>query len=679
MSIQSRFRRGPLRSHQHDMTEGSTAPDKPSGAPEGSGSGGGVLGLIEWIGNKLPDPAFLFLGGAILVIILSGLVAPELPDRWAVEFDHVGNAARDHNGKSSGVDEHLSFIRRHKLDASGQPMYEMVEEKDGTQTPDLDRPIMETARFQVVETADGLEAHLVNQETGEAATNAEGQPIDFAARGWAVFEKRPVKQLDPETGEPMLNQSGEEILALEPTGKVFIATPLTTSNGVYWSIKTMIDNFMGFAPLGVVLVGMLGIGVAEKTGLIAALLRMFMKNVPNAVLTPALVFIGIMSSIAPDAGYVVLPPLAAAIYLAAGRSPLVGIAAVFAGVAAGFNANLFITSLEPLMSELSDQAAKQVDPDRAVAATSNWYFLAVSTFVITFAGWLATALFVEKRLSKKSAFDGGPNPEAAKAEADKGDLTPLERKGAFAAIGVFVALIAAIFALVNINGSPFFGQDGAFPRWVSAIVPLMFFCFILPGITYGAIVGNTRTTKDAAKHMMDSMAGMAPIIVLAFFAGQFIAYFDESNLGNMLAFSGGEWLFNQGLGAIPLILAFILLTMVFNLFVGSMSAKYTLFAPIFVPMFMLIGIRPELTQVAYRIGDSVTNIITPLNAYLIIVLVFMQKYAPKAGMGTLIAMMLPYTFVFAIAWSILLVIWILLGAPLGPGDPLFAITPDAVG
>ncbi|MFG0293327.1 MAG: AbgT family transporter [Phycisphaerales bacterium JB050] len=668
MTIQSRFRRGPLRTHQHDMTEGSTAPDRPASQPSATGGGsGGVLGLIEWIGNKLPDPAFLFLGGAILVIIVSGFVAPDLPDRWAVEFDNLQSI------KDGGVDQHKSVIRRHKYDESGEPMYEKKKLPDGTLVSDLTKPIMEVAEFKVVEGENGPEAHLVNLDTNQPVVDASGHPIDFAERGWAVFEKRPVQQTDPETGEPVVDEDGNEVLTLEPTGKVFIATALTTSNGLYWSLKTMVNNFMGFAPLGVVLVGMLGIGVAEKTGLIAALLRLFMKNVPNAVLTPAMVFIGIMSSIATDAGYVVLPPLAAAIYLAAGRSPLVGIAAVFAGVAAGFNANLFITSLEPLMSNLSDQAAKQVDPERAVAATSNWYFLAVSTVVITFAGWLATALFVEKRLSKKSASDGGPDAAAANAEAEKGELTPLERKGAFAAIAVFVALIAGILALVNITGSPLHGQDGVFPRWVDAIVPLMFFCFILPGITYGAIVGNTRTTKDAAKHMMDSMAGMAPIIVLAFFAGQFIAYFAESNLGNMLAFSGGEWLFNQGLSAIPLILAFIVLTMVFNLFVGSMSAKYTLFAPIFIPMFMLIGIRPELTQVAYRIGDSVTNIITPLNAYLIIVLVFMQKYAPKAGMGTLIAMMLPYTFVFAIAWSILLVIWMLLGIPLGPGDPMVAI------
>ena len=338
-------------------------------------------------------------------------------------------------------------------------------------------------------------------------------------------------------------------------------------------------------------------------------------------------------------------------------------------MSAGFNANLLITSLEPLIADLSDSGAKLVDPNRDVAATSSWYFMAVSTFIITGAGWLTTALFVERRLEGKRPEEGGPDHAAAEAEAAKGDLTPKESKAAIAAVGLFFAVVASVAVLSIVPGAPLDGDDGPFPRWVAAIVPILFLAFVLPGLLYGALVGTVTSTKDAAKHMIDSMAGMAPIIVLAFFAGQFVAYFGETNLGRMLAFAGGEWLFEQGLGAIPLILAFILLTMVFNMFVGSMSAKYALFAPIFVPMFMLIGIRPELTQVAYRIGDSVTNIITPLNAYLVIILVFMQKYAKNAGMGTLIAMMLPYSLVFAVIWSILLVVWMLLGLPLGPGDP----------
>lgn len=619
----------------------------------------GPLELVEWIGNKLPDPAFLFLGGAIIVVLASMLAAPSLPDRWTVEWDNVGNQA-------GGVDEYRAAVRRVVHDADGNPVYPTKLDENGLEIPDTDKqPLKESAEFEMV-LVDGIpEAHLIPSSTGSAVTNANGQPIDFAKQGWAVFVKKPVERTDPTTGDTSLQ--------LEPTGQVIIANSLGTSNGLYWLLQSMENNFMGFAPLGVVLLGMLGIGVAERTGLIAALLRMFMSGVPGGLLTPAMVFIGIMSSIASDAGYVVLPPLAAAIYIAAGRSPLVGIAAVFAGVSAGFNANLFITSLEPLMANLSDQAAKQVDPDRSVAATSNWYFLAASTVVITLAGWLTTALFVEGRLHRKSPIDGGPDPTAAAAEAAKGDLSASERKGAFAAIAAFVLGIAFFATMTLLPGSPLNGVDGPFPRWVAVIVPLMFICFFVPGTVYGIFVGTVTSTKDIAKHMIDSMAGMAPIIVLAFFAGQFVAYFDETNLGRMLAFSGGEWLFNQGYPTILLILAFILLTMVFNLFVGSMSAKYTLFAPIFIPMFMLIGIRPELTQVAYRIGDSVTNIITPLNAYLVIILVFVQKHAKNAGMGTLIAMMLPYTMVFAIIWSILLIVWFMLGIPLGPSDVMQAL------
>ncbi|MEM9374229.1 MAG: AbgT family transporter [Planctomycetota bacterium] len=474
-------------------------------------------------------------------------------------------------------------------------------------------------------------------------------------------------------------------------------------------------------------------GPMERVGLISALLRAALSRVPGMLLTPAMIFLGIMSSLGSDAGYVVLPPLAALAYLAVGRSPLAGIAAVFAGVAAGFNANLLITSLEPLMSNLSQGAAQTIDTDRSVAATATWYFMAVSTVILTFVGWATTAMFVEKRLAGKSPEDGGAPVEAIRRElkprTELGDqlfklaIGTLLLAGAFGAVGAAKLLgwlpgvpdhvlwpLFALFGTVGVGflvagtgsgeleehevrglqwatlifafglalstfmvfwkGSPLHGTDGPFPRWVAVIVPLMFILTILPATVYGAVVGHIKSTKDAAQTMVESMAGMAPIIVLAFFAGQFVAAFDESGLGRMLAFSGGEWLFNQQFGAGMLLIAFIVVTMVFNLFVGSMSAKYALFAPIFVPMFMLIGIRPEMTQTAYRIGDSTTNIITPLNPYLVIVLMYVQKYAPRAGIGTLIAMMLPYTIVFTIVWMIMIVAWNALGIPLGVGDPV---------
>lgn len=596
-----------------------------------------ILNGIEWLGNKLPDPAILFLVGLFVVLGVSHLAAPRLPDGFEVRW--FPDRSRD-----GGVDEHLGVVGRVVLDDAGREVG------------------FERASYRVEPSADGtLAARLVMDTSGEVVTDATGTPVDLSDHGWAVFEKRPIEVTDPATGESRLE--------LESNGRVMFTRSLITSEGWYWLLASMRANFLGFAPLGVVLLGMLGIGPMEKVGLISAMLRASLAWVSGKMLTPAMVFLGIMSSMGSDAGYVVLPPLAALAYAACGRSPLAGIAAVFAGVSAGFNANLLITSLDPMMSEMSQRAAQTVDADRVVAATASWYFMAVSTVVLTFTGWATTAVFVEKRLARKSPADGGPDPELAAKMSGGGGLSPAERRGLAWSLGVMGVLLLATVGLVMWEGSPLHGNAGVFPRWVAVIVPLMFVLTIVPAMVYGWCTGVVRSSKDAARTMIESMASMAPIIVLAFFAGQFVAAFDESGLGRMLAFSGGEWLFEQRFPAAVLVVAFILVTMFFNLFVGSMSAKYALFAPIFVPMFMLIGLRPELTQTAYRIGDSTTNIITPLNAYLVIILMYVQKYAPRAGMGTLIAMMLPYTVVFTVVWMVLILAWEWLGIPLGPSDP----------
>ncbi|MEL6797244.1 MAG: AbgT family transporter, partial [Planctomycetota bacterium] len=539
--------------------------------------------------------------------------------------------------------------------------------------------------------------------------------------GWEVQPKEAVISIDKASGE-------ELVTFVDDIDKPpLTATSLLSADGLFWCVNSMVDNFMAFPPLGVVLVGMLGIGVAERTGLLAAVLKAFMLVVPNRLLTPTMVFLGIMSSMGVDAGYVVLPPLAAALYKSVGRSPLAGLAAVFAGVSAGFNANLFVTGLDPMLAEFSQVGARVVDENYAVAATCNWWFMIASTFVITFAGWLTTAFFVERRLNRKSAEDGGPGA-LGDADVDSQRLNADEKRG-LAWGGVTMAgLIVLMVALTLIPGSPLYDKsvpsladDGGrmladsfvgpvdlnaepvpslvvpgegyytdatrtifvtddgealkvrspqFARWVDAVTPLIFLGFIIPGLVYGVVLGTLRTSKDAARIMIESMAAMAPIIVLAFFAAQFIEYLDHSQLGRMLAFSGGQVLAEADLSPGMIIIAFILMTMVFNLFVGSMSAKYAIFAPIFIPMLMFVGISPELTQAAYRIGDSTTNIITPLNAYLVIILVFMQKHAPRGGMGTLIAMMMPYTVVFTIVWCIMLLIWMQLGLDLGPAGPL---------
>jgi aminobenzoyl-glutamate transport protein len=464
---------------------------------------------------------------------------------------------------------------------------------------------------------------------------------------------------------------GESVL--RETGETVSAEPMLTWDNLYGLVKGLKDNFINFPPLGVVLVGMLGIGVAERSGLIGAALKALMLIVPKHLLTPAMVFVGVMSSAGMDAGYVVLPPVAALLYLSVGRSPLAGIAAVFAGVSAGFCANLVVTGLDPMLSELSQSAAVLVDGDYAVAATCNWFFAAFSTVFLTLIGWAVTAWFVEPRLNARPKEHGGPSPADTLDEFAQ-NLEDNEKRGLVWASGTLTGFAGIVIALVTIPGSLLHGIDTAyhdFDKWVVVIVPLIFLAFLVPALAYGIGAGTIKNDKDVAKMMSEAMAAMAPIIVLAFFAGQFIAWFGQSNLGTMFAITGGRAIAESGLPTWAVLIAFILLVAVINLFIGSMSAKYTLLAPVFIPMFMIgASMSPELTQAAYRVGDSCTNIITPLNAYLIIILVFVQKYDKQAGMGTMIALMLPYSVVFLITWTALLLAWVSFGIPLGPEGPL---------
>ncbi len=493
------------------------------------------------------------------------------------------------------------------------------------------------------------------------------------------------------------------------TGKIYEANNILTRDGLFWAISSMVKNFINFAPLGIVLVGMLGIGIAERTGFIGSALKAMLMVVPKQLLTPAVVFMGIMSSLTSDAGYIILPPLAAALYKAVGRSPLAGLAAVFAGVAAGFNANLFITSLEPLLAGLANSGAQVIDPDYQLNPACNWWFMIVSTVVMTGTGWFVADVIVEKRLAAKSPEEGGPTSVDA-SDLAKQQLSPEDWRALKISTGVFVAGLAVVLALINIPGSPLYtyqmespanpGQtvaaevvelvvgesppvgsverDGLllvpssniFPRWVKAIVPLVFIIFIIPGIVYGVVQKKISNDRDVTRLLTDSMAGMASIIVMAFFAGQFVEHFKYSGLDTMMAMTGGQMLGQAALPTSMLLVAFIGMTMCFNMFVGSMSAKYTMFAPIFIPMFMMVGIAPELTQCAYRIGDSVTNCITPLNPYMVIMLAFMKNIAPKGGMGTLISTMLPFSIIFSIVWTIMLLIWVWFGIPLGPDGHL---------
>jgi aminobenzoyl-glutamate transport protein len=447
-------------------------------------------------------------------------------------------------------------------------------------------------------------------------------------------------------------------------GEMVSVTNLMNAEGLQYILTSMVDNFIGFAPLGVVLATMLGIGIAERTGLISACLRGFVLSVPKVLITGGLVFAGIMSSVASDAGYVVLPPLGAVIFAALGRHPLAGLAAAFAGVSAGFSANLFLSATDPMLGELTISAASIIDPAYAdgMNIAMNYYFIVASVFVLTIVGAWVTERIVEPRLGE---YKGEYREEL-------NGLDSTEKKGLlWAGIAFFTGAVLFALTIVPENG-PLRADDGGIIQspFMESLVPIITIMFFLPGIAYGIATRNIRNDKDVANHLTDTMAAMGMFIVLAFTAGQFVAYFAESNMGLVLGVYGAEALEAMNLTGIPLILGFILVAGFINLFIGSASAKWAMMAPVFVPIMMQLGYSPEMTQMAYRIADSTTNIITPLMTYFAIIIAFAQKYDKKMGIGTLISVMFPYSIIFTVAWTIMLIIWMTLGIDLGPGSPI---------
>jgi aminobenzoyl-glutamate transport protein len=449
------------------------------------------------------------------------------------------------------------------------------------------------------------------------------------------------------------------------TGETIRPVNLISSDGLHRILTQTIHNFTDFAPLGTVLVAMLGIGVAEGSGLIGAFLRLLVLSAPPRLLTFVIVMAGILSNTASEVGYVLLIPLAATIFLAVGRHPVAGLAAAFAGVSGGYSANLLLGTIDPLLSGLSEEAARIIDPEYSVSPACNYYFMAVSTFFIAAAGTWVTERLVVPRLGE---YRGEQLPEP---------LRPLERRekrGLLLAGLVALALtVVALVGLIPEQGFLRQAGTGSILRspLLEGIVAVIFVLGALAGIVYGLAAGTLRSDTDVVKCMGKAMETMSTYMVLVFFAAQFVAYFRWTNLGLILAIRGADLLKASGLGPIPLLIAFILLTAAINLVMGSASAKWAIMAPIFIPMFMLLGYSPELVQAAYRVGDSTTNIISPMMSYFALIVAFFERYEPRAGIGTVVATMLPYTVVFLIVWTGLLAGWMLLGLPVGPGANLF--------
>lgn len=445
------------------------------------------------------------------------------------------------------------------------------------------------------------------------------------------------------------------------TKEVVRPVNLLSHDGIHRILLEMVDNFTGFAPLGIVLVAMLGIGIAEQSGLIHAIIRIIVLNSPKHLLTFVVVFAGVLSNIASDVGYVLLIPLAGVIFLAVGRHPIAGMAAAFAGVSGGFSANLAIGTVDPLLAGLSTEAARILDPNYYVNPTANYYFMAVSTFIIALAGTIVTEKIVEPRL-------GTYKRHGLEDDIDMDKMSGNEKKGLIAAsITFLIIFIITLIGIIPENGY-FRGTDGGIlsSPLIKGVVAMLFLTAGATGLAYGFATGKFKNDSDVMKGMADSMKSLGTYLVLVFFAAQFVAYFKWSNLGIIFAVNGADFLMALDLGLIPMMILFILLSASINMLMGSASAKWAILAPIFIPMFMIMGYSPELSQVVYRIGDSVTNVISPMMSFFALIIAFVQKYDPKAGIGTIISAMVPYSITFLLFWIILLVIWLTLGIPLGP-------------
>jgi aminobenzoyl-glutamate transport protein len=452
-------------------------------------------------------------------------------------------------------------------------------------------------------------------------------------------------ELDPRTQQPLEVQN------------------LLTGAALASFLANMVSVFVNFPPLGIVLVALLGVGVAGHVGFISAGLKAMLNITPRMLLTPMLVLVACLSHTATDAGYVLVIPLGGVIFYTAGRHPLAGIAAGFAGVSGGFSANFIPSGIDPLLQGFTQSAAQIIDPARMVNPLSNWYFTSASTVMIVLLGWYLTDRVVEPRL-KGVQVDGDPS-DMPKLEP----ITPAERKGLVAGtIALTIGLILLTLSLLP-GDSPMRSPEGELTVFsapiMRSIVPLIFLLFLFPAIAYGLVAGTVRSSKDVINGMTKAMAGMGYYIVMAFFAALFTDAFNRSNIGALVALKGATFLQALEMPGQVTIVGIIMVTGAVNLLIGSASAKWALLAPILVPMLMQVGLAPELTQAAYRIGDSTTNIITPLMPYFPLVVVYCQRYVRNAGIGTVASMMMPFSIVFLVAWTAFLLLYWAAGFSLG--------------
>ncbi len=433
-------------------------------------------------------------------------------------------------------------------------------------------------------------------------------------------------------------------------------------------LTEMPRTLTGFAPLGLVLLVMFGAGVAERVGLFSALIRASLRDAPKVILTPLVCIIGMTSHHASDAAYVVFIPLAGLLYAAVGRHPLVGVAAAFAAVSGGYAGNITPGQIDVLLFGFTQEAARIIDPDWVMNPLGNWWFILAIVVLFTPIIWFVTDRVVEPRLGKW----GGTSDDSVKAELAKSEVTPLEKRG-LAWAGVVALAVVALFAALCLwpGYTPLIDETATGPSqlqpFYTALIVAFMMLFLFCGIAFGVATGVVKSPKDVIDRMIDGIRSMAPYIVFALFAAHFVAMFNWSRLGPIAAINGAEILQAIDLPAPVLLVSVLVFSSFLDLFIGSASAKWSALAPVVVPMFMLLGISPEMTTAAYRMGDSFTNIMTPLMAYFPLILVFCRRWDPTFGVGSLLALMLPYALCFAVFGIAMTAGWVFLDLPLGPG------------
>jgi aminobenzoyl-glutamate transport protein len=455
--------------------------------------------------------------------------------------------------------------------------------------------------------------------------------------------------------------AGLDISVVHPSkGEAVPVKSLLSVEGIHWILTNMLKNFTDFPALGLVLTMTLGIGLAEKVGLLTTVLRKIMTRVPKAIVSYAVVFVGVLGNLASDASLVIIPPLGGLVFLAMGRHPIAGIAAGMAGVSSGFTANLFIAGTDALLSGISTEVAKTIDPHAHVTPLDNWFFMSASVFLLSFIGAWITDKVIEPRLG---VYQG-------EKQVRFEELTDRENK-ALRAAGIAALLFAAVMAVLVVpEGSllrdPKTGDFLTSP-FLKGIIPIILLFFVTVSAVYGKKMGLITSSKDIPRYMTEAVKDMSGFIVMAFTAAQFIAFFNWSNIGILLAVSGADFLKSIGLTGLPVVIGFTLFTAFASLFITSGSALWAMLAPVFMPMLMLLDYHPAFIQVAYRIADSATNTISPVNPYLPLILAYYQEYKKDAGMGTIFATMTPYALSFLLIWIVQMIVWFVLDLPVGPG------------